>query len=85
MEPTIDAPIGGPSEVTISSPVTSYTYPKLTDEKEFVRNLAARLYSNSGFVSIETGKPIDPNTVAKDAINKAIAFWEALPVDWKKE
>lgn len=74
-----------PSEITISSPVISYTYPKLTDEKEFIRNLAARIYGNSGFVSIETGKPIDANTVAKDAINKALIFWEAMPSDFKEE
>lgn len=75
----------GQSEITITSPVISYTYPKLTDEKEFVRNLAARIYGNSGFVSIETGKPIDANTVAKDAINKALIFWESLPSEFKKE
>ena len=74
-----------PSEITISSPVISYTYPKLTDEKEFIRNLAARIYGNSGFVSIETGKPLDANTIAKDAINKANIFWDALPSSWKKE
>ena len=69
----------------LTSPVTSYTYGKLTDEKEFKRNLAARIYSNSGFTSIETGKPIDANTIAKDAINKANIFWDALPSSWKKE
>ena len=63
----------------------SYNYAKLTDEKEFKRNLAARIYSNSGFTSIETGKPIDAHTIAKDAINKANIFWDALPSSWKKE
>ena len=75
----------GPSEITINSPVVSYNYAKLTDEKEFKRNLAARIYSNSGFTSIKTGKPIDANTIAKDAINKANIFWNALPKSWKKE
>ena len=56
-----------------------------TDEKEFKRTLAARIYSNSGFTSIKTGKPIDANTIAKDAINKANVFWDALPKSWKKE
>ena len=84
MESIPSAP-SGPSEITINSPVVSYNYAKLTDEKEFKRNLAARIYSNSGFTSIETGKPIDANTIAKDAINKANIFWEALPDSWKEE
>lgn len=84
MESIPSAP-SGPSEITINSPVISYNYAKLTDEKEFKRNLAARIYSNSGFTSIETGKPIDANTIAKDAINKANIFWDALPDSWKKE
>lgn len=80
METTVES-----SEITINSPIVSYTYAKLTDEKEFVRNLAAQIYSNSSFTSLETGKPIDPNTVAKDAINKAVVFWDALPKNFKKE
>ena len=72
-------------EITLNSPVISYNYAKLTDEKEFKRNLAARIYSNSGFTSIKTGKPIDADTIAKDAINKANIFWNALPDSWKKE
>ena len=72
-------------EITLSSPVVSYTYAKLTDEKEFKRYLAARIYSGSAFTSITTGKPIDANTIAKDAINKANIFWDALPGDWKTE
>ena len=84
MEPIPSAP-SGPSEITINSPVISYNYAKLTDEKEFKRNLAARIYSNSGFTSIKTGKPIDANTIAKDAINKANIFWDTLPDSWKKE
>ena len=81
----MDSTTGVSSEITLSSPVISYNYAKLTDEKEFKRNLTARIYSNSGFTSIETGKPIDANTVAKDAINKALIFWEALPSEFKKE
>ena len=75
----------GSGEIILNSPVTTYTHAKLTDEKEFKRNLAARIYSNSGFTSITTGKPIDANTIAKDASNKANIFWDALPSDWKTE
>ena len=71
---------GGP--ITIGSPITSSI---CFDKVEFQRNLASRLYSNSGFVSIENGKPIDANTIAKDAINKANIFWKALPASWKEE
>ena len=81
----MDYTTSGSSEIILSLATISYTYAKLTDEKEFKRNLAARIYSNSGFTSIETGKPIDPNTIAKDAINKANLFWAALPSSWKKE
>ena len=81
----MESTTGGSSEITLNSPVISYNYAKLTDEKEFKRNLAARIYSNSGFVSIENGKPIDANTIAKDAINKANIFWKALPASWKEE
>lgn len=72
-------------EIILTSPLTTYNYAKLTDEIEFKRNLAARIYSNSGFTSIDTGKPIDANTIAKDAINKANIFWDALPSAWKTE
>ena len=81
----MDSTTSGSSEITLSSPIISYTYAKLTDEKEFKRNLDARIYSNSGFTCIETGKPIDANTIAKDAINKANIFWKALPASWKEE
>lgn len=81
----METSVPGSGESVINSPIVSYVYSKLTDKKEFIRNLAARIYSNSGFVSMENGKPIDANTVAKDAINKAIVFWEALPSDFKEE
>lgn len=80
----MDSVEGFPSEITLNSPVITYNYAKLS-EKDFKRNLAARIYSNSGFTSIETGKPLDANTIAKDAINKANIFWDALPSSWKEE
>ena len=79
----MESTTGGSSEITLNSPVITYNYAKLS-EKDFKINLAARIYSNSGFTSIETGKPLDANTIAKDAINKANIFWDALPSSWKK-
>lgn len=81
MDSTSDSTL--PTSLSISSPITSYVYTKLTDEIEFKRNLAATIYSNSSFTSLSNGQPINPCTVAKDAINKAIEFWDALPDDWK--
>lgn len=81
MDSTSDSTL--PTSLSISSPITSYVYTKLTDEIEFKRNLAATIYSNSSFTSFSNGQPINPCTVAKDAINKAIEFWDALPDDWK--
>lgn len=75
----------GQSEVILNSPVISYVYSKLTDEKEFKRNLAAKIYSNSSFTSTRTGKLIGAETIAKDAIYKANVFWDSLPKDWKSE
>ena len=81
----MDSTATGPSEITLNSPVVSYVYAKLTDETEFKRNLAAKIFSTSSFTSIETGKRLDPKTVAKDAIHKASVFWDTLPESWKKE
>ena len=71
---------GGP--ITIGSPITSYI---CFDKVEFQRNLASRLYSNSSFTSLKNGAPIDPQTIAKDCINKAQIFWEIMPAEWKGE
>ena len=43
-------------------------YNKLTDEKEFKRNLAAKIYSNSSFTSTRIGKLIGAETIVKDAM-----------------
>ena len=69
---------GGP--ITIGAPITSYI---CFDEIEFQRNLASRLYSNSSFTSLKNGKPIDPQTIAKDCIHKAKIFWDIMPAEWK--
>ena len=34
----MDSTTSGSSEITLSSPIISYTYAKLTDEKEFKQN-----------------------------------------------
>lgn len=63
--------------------IVTYSY-ECTNEAQYKRDLAAKLYANSAFVSGLTGYALDPYTIAKEAINRANILWETLPSSWKK-